>query len=134
MDEDPYDILRVSQDASEQELKEAYREKVKKYHPDASDRDDSTEAFKRVRKAYEAVSSRDEGGSGTSHDTHQSRGMSRTSTKSQRGRARERGRTDTNPGGVGGLVQDLLTYAILIYIVLTILEAVTRFDFPIPPS
>ena len=34
MMEDPYKILGVSPDATDEEIKRAYRELVKKYHPD----------------------------------------------------------------------------------------------------
>jgi len=49
----PYDILRVSSDADEDEIKEAYRERVKETHPDLGGSED---AFKRVEEAYERLS------------------------------------------------------------------------------
>ncbi len=51
----PYEVLGVPRDASGDEIKEAYREKVKEYHPDTSERENAAEMFKRVKEAYEEV-------------------------------------------------------------------------------
>jgi len=59
-------VLGIPRDASDEEIKEAYREKVKKYHPDASERDDSVEMFKRVKDAYEELRSDVDGSDGGS--------------------------------------------------------------------
>lgn len=48
-------VLGVDASASPDEIKRAYREKVREYHPDLSDRDDAEEQFKRVKRAYEAL-------------------------------------------------------------------------------
>ena len=59
---DPYDVLGVPRDASDDEIKEAYREKVKEFHPDTSDREDAAEMFMKVKEAYEVVYSGDSEG------------------------------------------------------------------------
>ncbi|MDS0221982.1 molecular chaperone DnaJ [Haloarcula sp. S1AR25-5A] len=55
MSQDFYEILGVSQDASEDEIKEAYREKAREYHPDVSDDPDAEEKFKQAKKAKEVL-------------------------------------------------------------------------------
>lgn len=48
----PYDILGVTRDADEEELLEAYRERVKETHPDHGG---SARAFQAVKTAYERI-------------------------------------------------------------------------------
>lgn len=48
----PYSVLGVQENASEEEVHQAYREKVKEVHPDTGG---SAEEFKTVRKAYECI-------------------------------------------------------------------------------
>jgi molecular chaperone DnaJ len=54
---DYYDVLGVSRDASEPELKKAYRKLAMKYHPDRNqDSEESESKFKEVQEAYAILS------------------------------------------------------------------------------
>ncbi len=54
---DYYEILGVSKDASDKEIKQAYRRMAMKYHPDRNADDPSSEAaFKEVSEAFEVLS------------------------------------------------------------------------------
>ena len=55
MTEDFYDVLGVSRDADEDEIKRAYRKKASEYHPDVSDDPDAEEKFKKIQKAKEVL-------------------------------------------------------------------------------
>ncbi len=56
---DPYSILGVSRDASDEEIKKAYRALSRKYHPDANinnpHRDLAEAKFKEVQQAYQQI-------------------------------------------------------------------------------
>ena len=57
---DYYNILGVKRDASEQELKRAYRRLARKHHPDVNPGDKSAEAkFKEINEAYEVLSDKE---------------------------------------------------------------------------
>lgn len=48
----PYDVLGVDRDADDDEVKEAYREKAKKHHPDQGG---DEEKFKEIQAAYDQI-------------------------------------------------------------------------------
>ncbi|MFR7952050.1 MAG: DnaJ domain-containing protein [Ruminococcus sp.] len=56
---DPYSVLGVSRNATDEEIKKAYRKLSRKYHPDANinnpNKDQAEEKFKEVQQAYEQI-------------------------------------------------------------------------------
>ncbi|MFC2004609.1 DnaJ C-terminal domain-containing protein [Chloroflexota bacterium] len=57
---DYYSLLGVKRDASEQEIKRAYRRLARKHHPDVNPGDKSAEAkFKEINEAYEVLSDKE---------------------------------------------------------------------------
>ena len=63
---DPYQVLGVSQTASDDEVKKAYRTLCKRYHPDANvgkpDAAQAEKKFMEVQQAYEEIMHRRQGG------------------------------------------------------------------------
>ena len=56
MIEDPYKVLGISPDASDEEIKKAYRHLAKKYHPDLNPGDaEAARRMKEVNAAYEQI-------------------------------------------------------------------------------
>lgn len=64
---DPYSVLGVSPNASDEEIKKAYRKLSRKYHPDANinnpNKAQAEEKFKEVQQAYEQIMKEREYGS-----------------------------------------------------------------------
>lgn len=64
---DPYSVLGVSRDASDEEIKKAYRRLSRKYHPDANinnpNKAQAEEKFKEVQQAYDQIMKEREYGS-----------------------------------------------------------------------
>jgi molecular chaperone DnaJ len=53
---DYYEVLGVSKDATDEEIKRAFRKLAFKYHPDRNHEDTTAERFKEVNEAYEVLS------------------------------------------------------------------------------
>ncbi|HDO33611.1 MAG TPA: J domain-containing protein, partial [Chromatiales bacterium] len=52
---DYYKTLGLSQDASQEKVKRAYRRLARKFHPDVSKEPDAEDRFKEVNEAYEVL-------------------------------------------------------------------------------
>ena len=70
---DPYQVLGVSRDSSEEEIKKAYKALSRKYHPDANinnpNKDQAEEMFKEIQQAYQQImKERTSGYSGGSYE------------------------------------------------------------------
>lgn len=55
MDKDYYKIMGVSKDATDKDIKTAYRRLARKYHPDISKESNAEEQFKEMGEAYEVL-------------------------------------------------------------------------------
>lgn len=66
MTKNPYDVLGISPNASDDEIKKAYRDLTRKYHPDANVNnplaDLAEEKFKEVQEAYDVIMKERENG------------------------------------------------------------------------
>ena len=56
MAKDLYEILGVSKDASESEIKKAFRRRARELHPDVNKAADAEDQFKELNEAYDVLS------------------------------------------------------------------------------
>lgn len=59
---DPYAVLGVTRGASEEEIKKAYRQLSRKYHPDSNinnpNAEQAEQKFKEIQEAYDQIQKR----------------------------------------------------------------------------
>ena len=56
---DLYEVLGVPRNATDEDIKKAYRRLAREYHPDSAGHSGDEELFKEVSQAYEVLSSPD---------------------------------------------------------------------------
>src|SRR5256884_8609651 len=52
---DFYDLLGVPRNATDEQIRSAYRKLARQYHPDVSSAPDASDQFKRITEAYEVL-------------------------------------------------------------------------------
>lgn len=91
---DPYSVLGVKPDASDEEVKKAYRELARKYHPDNYQdnplADLAEEKMKEINEAYEAIQKMRAGGGSASYGGGGSAYQRQTSSSSYGGSYQQR--------------------------------------------
>lgn len=74
----PYQVLGISENASDEEIKKAYRSLAKKYHPDANinnpNQEEYTEKFKQVQQAYKMIMDMKKNGNSYTNHSYQYQG------------------------------------------------------------
>lgn len=56
---DPYDVLGIQKGADQKEVKKAYYQLVKKYHPDVNKEKDAEKRFHKIQESYEILSDKE---------------------------------------------------------------------------
>ena len=103
---DPYSVLGVARNASEEEIKKAYKALSRKYHPDANinnpNKDQAEEKFKQIQAAYQQImKERTEGYSGYGGSGYGGSGYGRGGYTSS-GHGESSGYGGSGYGGFGG--------------------------------
>ena len=84
---DPYEVLGVSRDATEEQVKSAYREKARKFHPDnfndnPAAAEMATEKMKEINEAYDEIIKHRKSGTGKKTGYADNWGANRTTADS----------------------------------------------------
>lgn len=83
---DPYEVLGVSHNATDQEIKKAYRALSRKYHPDANVgspyQKEYEEKFKQIQQAYQEIMDERQNGGARRHDNYGGFGSGRRAAAS----------------------------------------------------
>lgn len=105
---DPYSVLGVKPDASDDEIKRAYRDLARKYHPDNYQNnplaDLAEEKMKEVNEAYDAINKQRSGGGGYGGSAYQAQSQtsySRQSSATSGGPLYSKVRQCINMGDIG---------------------------------
>ena len=106
-----YELLGVTRDATDKDIRQAYRKLARQYHPDVNPGDPgSEEKFKEINEAHEVLSDKDKR---RKYDRYGDRWMHADELERAEAQARSRGRsgyhfyTDDNLRGHGGVNFDL---------------------------
>ena len=98
---DYYEVLGVSKDASEDDIKKAYRKLSKKYHPDLNKEAEAPEKFKEIQEAYDVV------GNASKRSQYDQYGHTDFNNAGGFGGAGGAGFEDFNFGGFGDIFENI---------------------------